>query len=311
MWLMLILPLLAAAEQDDAPVLSVSVLQYGTAHWELDYLVSRGLDEANGYHLKLMPVANLPASRLAVASGSANAAVADLLWVQSRFQAGSPYLYLPFSSQLGDVMVAETSDIRTVSDLVGRRIGIAGGPSSKGWILLRKVAEQQGLDLSASSTIQFAAPPLLGQALRRGQLDAIVTYWHFAARLRGEGGWRSAFEMEDLLATLGLDRRLPVLGYVFPEAWAIQHAALVDRFANSLAQAKRGLATDRAAWQRLRQLMGNPGEGAFDALRQGFLDGFPDVQTDRRIADLKRLLVLTGADPTALMRDELFYRWQP
>lgn len=303
--------MLASAENDDAPELSVSVLQYGTAHWELDYLVNRGLDEANGYHLKLMPVANLPASRLAVTAGSANGAVADLLWVQSRFQAGVPYLYLPFSSQLGDVIVAENSDIRTVADLVGRRIGVAGGPNSKGWILLRKVAEQQGLDLPASSTIQFAAPPLLGQALKRGQLDAIVTYWHFAARLRGEGGWRSAFDLADMLVTLGLDRRLPVLGYVFPEAWASHHSELIDRFADSLAQAKRGLETDPAAWQRLRQLMGSPGDGEFDALRQGFVNGFPEAQTDRRIADLKRLLVLTGADPTSLMRDELFYRWQP
>lgn len=47
-------------------------------------------------------------------------------------------------------------------------------------------------------------PPLLSQTLRRGQVDVIVTYWHFAARLRGEGGWRSAFSMADLHRLLKL-----------------------------------------------------------------------------------------------------------
>ena len=84
------------------------------------------------------------------------------------------------------------SDIKEMKDLAGKRIGIAGGPDSKGWILLKKVAQRQGINLEESAQLQFAAPPLLSQALKRGQVDVIVTYWHFAARLRGEGGWRHA-----------------------------------------------------------------------------------------------------------------------
>ncbi|SFR46148.1 NitT/TauT family transport system substrate-binding protein [Marinobacter gudaonensis] len=295
----------------DFPVLSVSVLQFGTAHWELDHIRHRGLDRAHGYQLVLQPVANLPASRLAVTSGSVNGAVADLLWAQSRFEAGAPYLYVPFSSQIGDIVVAESSSVRSVADLANKRIGVAGGPDSKGWILLKKVAQQQGIDLETSANIQFAAPPLLSQALKRGQVDVIVTYWHFAARLRGEGGWRSAFGMAELLTELKLDRNLPVLGYVFPAAWAREHRSLIDGFAASLAEAKAELAAGERPWQRLRSLMGNPGEGVFAALREGFVAGNPAPQTDQRIADLQRLMTLTGADPDNLMPASLFYRRQP
>lgn len=293
------------------PLLSVSVLQFGTAHWELDHILHRGLDRAHGYRLVLQPVANLPASRLAVTSGSVNGAVADLLWAQSRFEAGTPYLYLPFSSQIGEIVVAESSPIRSVADLAGKRIGVAGGPDSKGWILLKKVAQQQGIDLEASAQIQYAAPPLLSQALMRGQVDVIVTYWHFAARLTGEGGWRSAFGMADLLTELKLDRNLPVLGYVFPAAWASKHRSLIDGFAASLAEAKAELAAGEGPWQRLRPLMGHPGEGVFTALREGFVAGTPAPQTAPRIADLQRLMTLTGADPDNLMPANLFYRRQP
>ncbi|MDR9424524.1 MAG: ABC transporter substrate-binding protein [Marinobacter sp.] len=293
------------------PVLSISVLQFGTAHWELDHILYSGLDRQNGYQLELKPVANLPASRLAVTSGSVNGAVADLLWAQSRFQAGTPYLYVPFSSQIGDIVVGESSTIGSVEDLEGKRIGVAGGPDSKGWILLRKVAEQQGINLNESAEVQFAAPPLLSQALKRGQVDVIVTYWHFAARLIGEGGWRSAFRMSDLLDAMGMDRNLPVLGYVFPAPWANEHGELVQGFAKSLSEAKAELAEDESHWQRLRPLMGSPEEGVFQALWQGFVAGTPAPLTDQRIADLHRLLTLTSADSDNLMPAKLFYRSQP
>lgn len=302
-----------ASDEDDAqlPSITVSVLQFGTAHWELDHILHRELDRKNGYRLELKLVANLPASRLAVTSGSVNGAVADLLWAQSRFEARAPYLYVPFSSRIGDIVVPENSDIRTVADMAGKRIGVAGSPDSKGWILLQKVADQQGISLTESAEVQFAAPPLLSQALKRGQVDVIVTYWHFAARLMGEGGWRSAFGMADLLAELELDRNLPVLGYVFPADWAEDHRSLVDSFAASLRQAKAELAEDESHWQRLRPLMGEPAEGVFEALKDGFVAGTPAPRTDRRIADLHRLLALTGADSDNLMPADMFHRSQP
>ncbi len=299
------------AQAQSLPVLSLSVLQFGTAHWELDHLRHRGLDRAHGYRLDLRPVANLPASRLAVTSGTVDGAVADLLWAQSRYAAGSPFLYVPFSSRIGDIVVAKESGIETIADLRGCRIGVAGGPDSKGWILLNRVASRQGLALKDSVELQFGAPPLLSQALKRGQVDAIVTYWHFAARLKGQGEWRSAFAMEDLLSELGLDTNLPVLGYVFPEGWAQSHQDLIDRFAGSLRQAKQELAEEPGHWQRIRALMRNPAPGEFEALREGFVAGTPAPLTAQRISDLQRLLELTGADPDHLMPAALFYREAP
>lgn len=80
--------------------LSISVLQFGTAHWELDHIRHAGLDEANGYQLELRPVANLPASRLAVTSGSVNGAVADLLWCSRATPRAPPIFMFPFRHRL-------------------------------------------------------------------------------------------------------------------------------------------------------------------------------------------------------------------
>ncbi|MBW0147573.1 ABC transporter substrate-binding protein [Marinobacter arenosus] len=304
-------PLVVADQGDGLPTVSVSVLQFGTAHWELSHVADRQLDRRNGFSLVIRPVANLPASHLAVTSGTVNGAVADLLWAQSRYQAGSAFRYVPFSSSIGDIVVGEASPVRTVSDLAGLRIGVAGGPDSKGWILLQRVAEQRGIDLSAVAEVQYAAPPLLSQALRRGQVDAIVTYWHFAARLKGEGGWRSAFGMADLLTAMDLADDLPVLGYVFPDAWARENPQLVDSFARSIADAKSELAQQPIYWQRVRPMMRTADKGVFEALREGFIAGTPQPLTAQRIADLRELLVLTGVEPKALMPESLFYRGGP
>ncbi|SDH04465.1 NitT/TauT family transport system substrate-binding protein [Pseudomonas benzenivorans] len=302
----------AAPREDGAlPVLTLSVLQFGTAHWELDHLQRRQLDRAQGFELRVRLVADLPASRLAVASGSVDGAVADLLWVQSRYAAGTPYLYLPFSAQIGEIVVAGDSPIERLADLPGKRIGVAGGPDSLGWLLVQHAARQQGIDLARAAQVQFAAPPLLNQALRRGQLDALVTYWHFAARLRGEGGGRAAFALEDLLVGLGLAPDLPVLGYVFPQAWAAQNRALLERFERALRQGKRELAAEPAYWDAIRPLMRAEDDGVFAALRGGFVAGIPEPLDAGRIADLRRLLALTGAEPAQLLPEALFFRGGP
>lgn len=293
------------------PTLSLSVLQFGTAHWELDYIQREALDRQQGFRLELHPVANLPASRLALTSETVDGAVADLLWVQSRYEAGATLQYVPFSSRIGELMVAPDSPIQGLTDLVGKRIGVAGGPDSKGWILLQRVAAGQGLDLTAGSDIQYAAPPLLSEALRRGRLDAVVTYWHFAARLQAEGSARTLMPLSELLAELSLADRLPVLGYVFRNDWYRQNRELVDRFAASLRQAKQALMDQPEAWTAVRALMRAPDDNTFAALRTGFVAGTPPPLDDERIASLQQLLVLTGTAPDRVMPASLFYREQP
>ncbi|TFH86311.1 ABC transporter substrate-binding protein [Billgrantia azerbaijanica] len=293
---------------DELPLVKLSVLQFGTAHWELEHIQREGLDRQAGFELEVRLVPHLPASRIAVSSGDVHGAVADLLWVQARYAQGEPYLYLPFSSQIGDILVAEDAPFASLGDLRGKRIGVAGGPDSKGWILLRKVAAEQGLDLEREADVQYAAPPLLNEAMRRGRIDVLVTYWHFAAKLKAAGVARTALQMADLLDALALDRDLPVLGYVFHEAWAREHRDVLARFAAALAEAKRQLAAEPSRWEAIRPLMRAKSEADFAALRQGFVAGMPAPLDDRRIADLQRLLVLTGAKVDEVLPERLFYR---
>ncbi|MCG6658192.1 ABC transporter substrate-binding protein [Halomonas campisalis] len=310
-WLLVVLSWLLAASPVFAgqlPLLKLSVLQFGTAHWELDHLRRMGLDRQSGFELDVRLVANLPASRIAVSSGEVHGAVVDLTWSQARYASGDPYLYLPYSAQMGNVLASTDVRIDSIADLRGKRIGVAGGPDSKGWIFLDGVAKRHGIDLSRDATIQYAAPPLLNQALRRGQVDVLVTFWHFAAELTAARQAYTALDMQELLQELGLEAGLPILGYVFREAWAQAHEDLVANFASALAKAKQQLAEEPRHWQAIRPLMRAMDDDHFLALRQGFVEGIPAELNARQVVGLQRLLEHTGVSADAVMPERLFYR---
>ncbi|MGL6251282.1 MAG: ABC transporter substrate-binding protein, partial [Billgrantia desiderata] len=246
----LLLALLVTADslRAEPPLLRLSVLQFGTAHWELDHLQRHGLDRDEGFVLDVRLVANLPASRIAVSSGDVDGAVVDLTWAQARHVAGHSYRYLPYSSQMGDVLAAPGASIHDIEDLRGKRIGVAGGPDSKGWVLLTRAAQARGMALEREAQVQFGAPPLLSQAFRRGQFDVLVTFWHFAAELTAAGEADVALPMDSLLASLDIPTGLPILGYVFHDSWADDHQALVAGFARAVARTKRQLRDDPDHW---------------------------------------------------------------
>ncbi|MCE9665765.1 ABC transporter substrate-binding protein [Halomonas sp. M5N1S17] len=305
---LIVVLLLGGAESLHAelPTLRLSVLQFGTAHWELDHLKRHGFDREAGFDLQVRLVANLPASRIAVSSGDVDGAVVDLTWAQARHEAGQSFRYLPYSSQLGDVLAAPGQAIRDIEDLRDKRIGVAGGPDSKSWVLLTRAAQARGITLEREARVQFGAPPLLSQSLKRGQLDVLVTFWHFAAELTAAGDAEVALPMASVLASLDIPTRLPILGYVFHEAWALEQEALVAQFARAVAHTKRELRDEPEHWAALRPLMRVSDDEHFEALRQGYVQGIPEPLDAPRIQALQRLLELAGVTPGETMPASLF-----
>jgi len=56
---------------------------------------------------------------------------------------GRNLLYVPYSSSVGAVMVAVGSGIKSLADLKGKKIGVAGRPLDKSWLLLQGIAKQE------------------------------------------------------------------------------------------------------------------------------------------------------------------------
>lgn len=275
------------------PAIRVGALTYGSAHWELD--VIRAHDLAPGISIHVVPLAATPASQVALQGGRVDSIVQDWLWVSRQRATGADWTLSPTSAAVGAVIVPAASPARSLSDLVGRRLGVAGSPLDKSWLILRAYAQKTlGLDIAARTYPQFAAPPLLAVQLQAGRLDATLTYWPYAARAEA-AGMRAVLDVEQAVQALGVAPGLPFVGYVFSERWARRNPDVIRPFLDAGRRARDILAHDDAEWQRIRPLTRARNDRELARLRSWYRGGIPGPLTAARIADARRLYDILAA----------------
>ncbi|WP_420349468.1 ABC transporter substrate-binding protein [Pelagibius sp.] len=298
--------LAAAAALAETPVLRVSVLKFGTVNWELDTIAHHGLDRANGFELQVQGMAGGAAAKVAFQGGEADVIVSDWIWVARQRAAGKDYVFIPYSKAVGGIVVSADSTARTLADLKGQKIGVAGGPLDKSWIILRALAEQaHGIDLAKETEQVFGAPPLIFKSALGGELGGAINYWHFMAKMEA-AGMRRLISVAEAAEDLGLDPETPLLGYVVKGEMLRDKPQLVSGLAAASRSAKALLAEDDAEWERLRPRMKAASDAEFAALKAGFRAGIPapgPVDEDSAAALLALMARLGGSDLVGLASD--------
>lgn len=270
-----------------ADTIRLAIQKTGTVAWELDVVRAHGLAQRAGLDIQTLELASPEAGKIALRGGSADVIVADWLWVSRERDLGARLVFYPYSSALGAVMVKDKSPVRTLADLKGKTLGVAGGPIDKSWLLLQAVARQQGIDLNREARIVYGAPALLAGKMQLGEMDGMLNYWNFCARLEGEG-FRRLASVEGLLPKFGVKGQLSMIGYVFDEGWAAKHRDTVKRFLDATAAAKHLLLTSDAEWQRIAPLTGAGDAAALKIYRDRYREGIPhrpiaDEEADARV----------------------------
>ena len=214
---------IAVTHAQAADRIRIAVQKTGTLAWELEIIKAHGLDRKAGLDLQTTELASTEAGKIALKGGSADIILSDWLWVARERALGDALVFYPYSSTLGAVMVPAQSSIRTIDDLKGKTIAVAGGPIDKSWLLLQAFARRSGLDLRKQATPVYGAPPLLSQKALQGETDATLTFWNFCAELEGKG-FKRAVAMDEVMKGLGAKGAAAIVGYVFDEAWAAQQS---------------------------------------------------------------------------------------
>jgi len=228
-----------------AEPIRVAVQKTGTFAWELAVIRAHGFEQQANLSVRLVELASPEAGKIALRAGSADIIVSDWLWVSRERGLGAKLTFYPYSSALGAVMVPDSSPIRTLADLKGKKLAVAGGPIDKNWLLLQAWLKQQGIDLKSESTIMYGAPPLLTAKTLGGEMDAALNYWNFCAVLEAKG-FRRVAGIEDLLPKLGAKGRTAMIGYVFDEKWGNANQDVIARFIAITRKAKELLSTSDA-----------------------------------------------------------------
>jgi NitT/TauT family transport system substrate-binding protein len=254
--------------------LRIGTLRFGSVNWVLDTIAAEGLDTKEGVGFERVELAANQALTVALLAGDLDLIVSDWLWAMRQRAEGEQLLFAPYSSALGAVM-APAGGVVTLSDLRGRRIGVAGGALDKSWLLLRAHArEAVDGDLASLAEPVYGAPPLLSEQIRLGRIDAVLTYWNFAARLDA-AGLRRIVDMAEVVAALGARPAPPLVGFVWRASPAEPKADALARFFRAVAGANAILGRQDAAWERLRPAMQAKSEAEFTRLRDYFRAGIP------------------------------------
>ena len=285
---------LAACEA--AGTIRIAVQKTGTFAWELAVIRAHGLDKQADLAIEVTELASPEAGKIALRAGNADIMVSDWLWVSRERELGAKLVFYPYSSALGAVMVQASSPIKSLADLKGRKLAIAGGPIDKSWLLLQAAARQDGIDLKSEAAVVYGAPPLLAAKTLDGEMDATLNYWNFCAALEAKG-FRRLTGIEEILPRLGAQGRIAMIGYVFDEGWAGANRDALARFIAITRKAKEMLASSDEEWEKIAPLTGASDAATLRVYRDRYREGIPrrlmaEEEADARV--LYRVLAKAG-----------------
>ncbi|ORU89502.1 MAG: ABC transporter substrate-binding protein [Cycloclasticus sp. symbiont of Poecilosclerida sp. M] len=269
----LVLAVLSCSEPEQKnEAINISVLEFGTVNWTLQTIKRNQLDEENGFSLNIQPLASTQATKIALQAGATHIIVADWVWTIGQRANGFHYQFAPYSSSAGALMVPAESAIHSTNDLIGKKLGIAGGGLDKNWLFLKALSNQSNNDLDQQVEKVFGAPPLLNNLAQQRKVDALINYWHYSARLEAQG-FRKLLDTHDILDLLGIKKNIPILGFVFNRSWGKKHAETVKKFLEASRQAANLICSSDKDWQATLPLTKTTDPNTQNLLRAGYCKG--------------------------------------
>jgi NitT/TauT family transport system substrate-binding protein len=268
--------------------LRIGVQRTGTFAWQLDVIRRHGLAEAANLDLIDTEMAAPEAGKLALNAGAVDIAVVDWLWVARERALGMKLQFYPYSTAVGAIMTRNDSPLRSLADLKGRILSIAGGPLDKSWLIVQAAASRRGVDLTRGPTLQYGAPPLIYQKMLQGEAEASLNFWNFCAQLESRG-YRRLYDVREAETELGLKEPLSLTGYVFLESFASTHKDTIERFLSVVRRTNDILLNSDSEWDALRPLMRAEDEPAFLAFRERTREGLPRRSVAAEEADARAL----------------------
>ncbi len=290
--------------------LRVTALAGGTFAWELAVVKAYGLDVKADLELEVTQLASTEAGKIALIGGGADMILSDWLWAARERGLGHKLVFYPQSSTLGAVMAKAGAKLNSPADLVGKKLGVAGGPLDKSWLLLQAWALQQGVDLKTQSTVVFGAPPLLAEKLGQGEIDAALEFWTYCASLEGRGFAR-AIDMAEVERQLGAKGPISVGGYVFDESFAAAHKDVLERFLEITRKARHMIAGDDEAFAKIAPLIDARDPATLAIYRRRYAEGIhsrPIGAEEADAAAIYQVLAKLGGEPLVGSAQTLEFR---
>jgi NitT/TauT family transport system substrate-binding protein len=272
--------------------LRLTSVKSGSVGWLIDTIRAEGIDKKHDLNLQIVEVATNSAAPVALLSGEADVVVSDWTWALRQRAKGQDLKFSAYSSALGSVIVPKDSTVKSLADLDGKKIGVAGTGIDKSWILLRAYSmKMYGRDITKTADVVFGAAPLITEEFKSGRLDACLNFWTYAARLTGTGS-RQLLSMTDVIKALEISPAPPLVGFIWSEKAVKDGSVPVDKLLAAAADANAVLAKSDAAWERLKPLVKPSSDEEMASIRAYFRSGITGPWTAQATASAEKMTKL-------------------
>lgn len=272
----------------------------GTFSWMLHAIEYFGIDRELDLSIDGVTYATKEATELALMAGDVDVTVDDFVNVVLMRSRGVPVRAVyPYTLALGGLLVRADSDIRSIADLRGRVIG-AASLSDKSLLILRVLTTSvYDFDPQFDSETMAAAAPLMTELALRGDMDAVLPFWHFAARMVGSGEFREIATVHGMLDELGMSSELPNLVVLANDE---TNREALGKFLQALDMAAERMKQDDGIWESIlaEGLYSLPDESLMVSVRERWEASLPNRWDDSIVAGLvelvEQMVRVAGAD---------------
>ena len=273
----------------DEKVLNIGLLKYGSVNWEINIIKENNLDKKNNIVIKEKFFSTKNAAAIALQGKAVDMIVTDWIWVSRQKGEKRNYFFFPHSMSVGGIMVKHDSEIINIKDLENKKLGIAGSSIDKSWLLFRAYSNKK-LNQDPKSFLKpvYAAPPLLNEFVKRNEVDAVLNYWHYNARLKSEG-YRELISIENILKNLGIKTKIPAIGWVFSKDFGNNNKNLINNFFSASNEAKKIMLSADNEWERIFPLTRAKDRTMLIHLRDAYRSGIPLTFGNNEIEETKKI----------------------
>jgi len=272
--------------------LKVASLKFGSLSWLLETIRAEGIDAKSGLRLEIIDVATNHAGPVALLANEADIIVSDWTWAMRQRAKGDKLKFAPYSSALGALMVPKDSPVKSIADLQGKKLGVAGTAIDKSWLLLRAYGKKTlGRDMAEVATPVFGAAPLLTEEIKNGRLDAVLNFWTFAARLKG-AGYRQILGVGEIFKELGIEPVPPLVGFIWKEETAATKGKEIAAFLSAANEANAILASSDLSWERIKGLVRAADDTELAAMKAYYRSGITRPWSAAETASAEKLTAL-------------------
>jgi len=286
---------LTTPEEPDVTVAALPAADLAGLYVAQDY----GFFAQQGLHVRIEKIASSAAVLAAQEKGQVDITAGSYVAYIAAQAAGARFRILAEASALQPdtrvLVISANSPIKSVNDLVGKKIGL-NGTNSIGTLLISALLAQRGI---SPAKVTFVTDPggfpAMPAGLRDGTWDAAFLAEPYVTVAGENYGERELADLDQ-----GATLNFPIDGYMATQAWAVKHPKTVAAFVRAIEEGQERADNDRAAVEHAMEESDNlPHRVTAVMALPGFPVGPVDETRIQRTAEAMIQFGLLGAQYTA------------